>query len=88
MNQKKSPVSYYSSRYHAKAACRHCDGIIRHERWCTAVNPIVSYAFDIVADARRLTNQGRHSPALAGSYMELRTIIRGAPTIRNSCLAI
>ena len=25
---------YHSNRYNAQAACEHCEGIIRHERWC------------------------------------------------------
>ncbi len=25
---------YHSNRYNAQAACEHCGGIVRHEKWC------------------------------------------------------
>ena len=46
---------YHSNRYHAAAACEHCEGIIRHENWCITRDPIVFYAYQAVADPTRLT---------------------------------
>jgi hypothetical protein len=46
---------YHSNRYHADAACEHCQGIIRHERWCISFDAEVHYAYEIVADPTRLT---------------------------------
>jgi hypothetical protein len=46
---------YHSNRYHADATCEHCQGIIRHERWCIAFDAEVYYAYQIVADPTRLT---------------------------------
>jgi hypothetical protein len=50
------PASWYhSNRYNAEAACEHCEGIIRHEPWCIAFDAECYYAYEIVADANRLT---------------------------------
>jgi hypothetical protein len=46
---------FHSNRYHAQAACPHCDGIIRHEPWCITLHPAVFYAYQIVADPSKLT---------------------------------
>ncbi len=46
---------YHSYKYSAQAAREHCEGIIRHEPWCVRVDPIVCYAYQIVADSGRLT---------------------------------
>lgn len=35
----------HSNRYHAASACVNCEGIIRHENWCAAVNTNTEYAF-------------------------------------------
>ncbi len=50
-----STVWYHSNRYNVQAACKHCEGIIRHEPWCIKVDPIVSYAYQIVADSNNLS---------------------------------
>jgi|HubBroStandDraft_4_1064222.scaffolds.fasta_scaffold16227_3 hypothetical protein len=46
---------FHSNRYHAKAACEHCEGIIRHEPWCITLHPLVFYATQIVSDPSKLT---------------------------------
>ena len=46
---------YHSNRYNAQIACSHCKGVIRHEPWCLSVAPLVSYAYDIIANAAKLT---------------------------------
>jgi hypothetical protein len=52
----KTPRSYYhSNRYNAQDACKHCNGAIRHARWCITVNREVFYAFEIVSDSTALT---------------------------------
>ena len=48
-------VRYHSNRHNAQAACQHCGGIVRHEPWCIKVDPVVSYAYQIVADPSNLT---------------------------------
>jgi hypothetical protein len=37
-----------------QAAREHCAGIIRHERWCQTLNPVVCYACKIVVSADEL----------------------------------
>lgn len=44
MRPYQQPGWYHSNRYSADSACRHCGGIIRHERWCVHRNNAVSYA--------------------------------------------
>jgi hypothetical protein len=46
---------YYSNRYNARAACEHCEGIIRHEAWCITRDPLLYYAYQVVADPSKLT---------------------------------
>jgi len=46
---------YHSNLYTAESACEYCDGVVRHERWCIVVNPVVSYAYEAVLDAGKLT---------------------------------
>jgi hypothetical protein len=45
----------HSNKYSADAACEHCQGIVRHERWCVTRSEIVLYAYEAVADASALT---------------------------------
>lgn len=52
----KSPTAWYHCNvYNAQAACEHCGGIVRHEAWCMTVHPDISYAYEIVADASKVT---------------------------------
>ena len=55
MSESLPTFEYYSNRYHAAAACEHCEGIIRHEAWCITRDPNVYYAYQIVADPALLT---------------------------------
>jgi hypothetical protein len=48
-------ADHHTNRYYAEAACEHCQGIIRHESWCITRDPLVYYAYQIVADPSRLT---------------------------------
>ena len=48
-----------SKRYNAQAACEHCGGVIRHERWCITCDPLVQYAYGVVLDAEKLTLRDR-----------------------------
>lgn len=47
--------SYHTNGYNAQAACEHCEGIIRHERWCQAINALVGYACKIVMSPTELS---------------------------------
>ena len=49
-----APV-FHSNRYNADSACEHCGGVVRHEPWCITVDRMVCYAYEIVADASKLT---------------------------------
>lgn len=55
MSESIPTFEYYSNRYNAAAACEHCEGIIRHEPWCITRDPIVYYAYHVVADHTQLT---------------------------------
>ena len=55
MSDDLSATQFHSNRYSADAACEHCGGIIRHERWCITRDPAVFYAYQIVADPGKLT---------------------------------
>lgn len=46
---------FHSNRYSEQAACEHCEGIIRHEPWCITSNPVVYYAYEVVAEPGKLT---------------------------------
>jgi glycerol-3-phosphate cytidylyltransferase-like family protein len=51
----KDPIFYHNNRYAALSACQHCEGVIRHERWCLALNPVVCYACEIIVSPDKLT---------------------------------
>jgi hypothetical protein len=46
---------FHSNRYSEQVACEHCAGIIRHESWCITANPVVYYAYEVVAEPSKLT---------------------------------
>ncbi len=48
---------YHANRYSAESACEHCDGIIRHERWCITTNPRVLYAYEVILTPSKLEVQ-------------------------------
>lgn len=50
-----APALYHSNRFHAQAACAHCEGIIRHESWCITLDQAVYYAYEIVVDPGKIT---------------------------------
>ena len=50
-----NPVTYHGNRHNAQSACQHCEGVIGHERWCLALNPVVSIACEIVVYPGKLT---------------------------------
>lgn len=50
-----SATIFHSNRYNAQAACKHCEGVIRHEPWCITLHPSIYYAYQIVADPSKLT---------------------------------
>jgi hypothetical protein len=41
--------------YKAEAVCTHCAGVFRHEPWCITHDPIVAYAYEIVAEPKKIT---------------------------------
>ena len=50
---------YHSNRYSAQAACEHCGGVVRHEKWCRTCDPVVHYAFGVVDDPEKLSFRDR-----------------------------
>jgi hypothetical protein len=44
-----------SNRCDTEAACPYCEGIFEHAQWCATQDPQVAYAYQIVADASKLT---------------------------------
>lgn len=48
-------ASYHTNRYAAANACEHCEGIIRHEKWCITESKRVRYAFEIIVTPSKLT---------------------------------
>jgi hypothetical protein len=57
MSSKNDTIWYVSNRYNAEPACQHCGGTVRHESWCITRDPVVYYAYQIVADPSQLTLQ-------------------------------
>jgi len=47
--------SQNSARYNAATACEHCQGLSEHEPWCVTRDPRVCYAYQIVAEASKMT---------------------------------
>ena len=47
--------SHHSGRQSAGKACEHCQGVAEHETWCVTRDPRVCYAYEIVAEASKLT---------------------------------
>lgn len=48
---------YHSNRYYAASACECCAGIVRHEPWCITSNRNVQYAYQVVVNPEKLTQQ-------------------------------
>ena len=47
--------AYFGSKYDAQFACAHCEGIFEHGWWCATRDPRMAYAYQIVADASKIT---------------------------------
>jgi hypothetical protein len=77
MSENSSPI-FHSNRYNAQAACKHCEGVIRHEPWCITLHPAVYYAYRVVADPSKLTR---------GDALILHSlgVIWGANTCQKNC---
>lgn len=50
-----SNSAYFSDKNKADSACTHCEGIFEHEPWCATRDPRMAYAYQIVADASKIT---------------------------------
>jgi hypothetical protein len=59
MSSANSTAWKHSSKYSAESSCKHCEGVIRHEPWCVTESQAVSYAYDILLDAGKLTLEDR-----------------------------
>jgi hypothetical protein len=55
MPTQSNPPVQHSNRYTADSACRHCDGVIRHEAWCATQSANVRYAFQAAFGCQHLT---------------------------------
>jgi hypothetical protein len=47
--------AYCSNKYNAESACTHCECIFEHAPWCATRDPRTAYAYQIVADASKIT---------------------------------
>ena len=45
----------HANKFNVESFCKYCEGALRHEPWCVAVNLAVAYAYEILLDARKLT---------------------------------
>ena len=54
-NNSSATAIFHSNRYNAQAACEHCGGVIRHERWCITRDPVVYYAYQVVLEPGKLS---------------------------------
>ena len=52
-------ANWYSSRINAQGVCEHCGRMGRHEKWCVTCDPVVQYAYGVVADPEKLTLRDR-----------------------------
>jgi glycerol-3-phosphate cytidylyltransferase-like family protein len=59
MQGRDGPPLIHSNRYSAASACRHCDGVIRHEPWCITQNTNVHFAYQLIADPAHLSVEDR-----------------------------
>jgi hypothetical protein len=50
---------YHTNRYNAQSGCEHCQGIVRHERWCITLDPNVQYAYGVVLEPDKMTLSDR-----------------------------
>jgi hypothetical protein len=44
-----------SNKFNAQPACTHCESIFEHAPWCATRDPRMAYAYQIVADASKIT---------------------------------
>ena len=44
-----------SLQCNAESSCAYCEGIFEHAAWCATRDPQVAYAYQIVADASKIT---------------------------------
>jgi hypothetical protein len=49
------PGWYHCNRYDAQSVCEHCEGVVRHARWCITRDPNVRYAFEVILDPAKLS---------------------------------
>ena len=52
---KNANSAYPGKQLHAQSACALCEGIFEHESWCATRDPGAPYAYQIVADASKIT---------------------------------
>lgn len=42
--------THHENQYSADKACKHCEGIVRHENWCITRNALVWYANAVIEE--------------------------------------
>ena len=55
MSPMNSTTWRHGNNYNAASSCKYCEGVIRHESWCIAVNEAIAYAYAIASDIHELT---------------------------------
>lgn len=71
---------YHSNTYTADSAFDYCAGIIRHEKWCVAKSEVVTYAYESILDADKLSLVDRIIPHALG-------VVWGGNVCTGSCKA-
>jgi hypothetical protein len=73
---------YHGNQYATKStACEHCGRIGRHERWCITCDPVVQYAYGVVAEPDKLTLTDRlilHALGVAWAGSQVRESCKGS----------
>jgi hypothetical protein len=55
-NTSSNPSSNYrSNQSDTQPSCAYCEGIFEHAAWCATRDPQAAYAYQIVADASKIT---------------------------------
>lgn len=73
--------AYFGSKYNVQSACTHGEGLFEHESWCATRDPRMAYAYQIVADASKMTAGEFVDPAFTWSRLGrsgVKRLARGA----------
>jgi len=52
-------ANWYPNPRMSAVLCEHCGRLARHEKWCITCDPVVQYAYAVVADPEKLSLRDR-----------------------------